>query len=152
MDQCSYSFGVSTDVSTVPDFSPAREGPWTTVRLNYAAPAACWRLGYDIVASEVSIKDGNRYVNIRSLVSVCNNTDFTLDVCLKLRGHEGNIRPLEDASQNLLTEKSLESLGSCSLLLKELDLMDCSGVNGAEPDILKEVKQKLDLGSVKFEV
>ncbi|XWS49634.1 hypothetical protein CRYUN_Cryun12cG0020000 [Craigia yunnanensis] len=62
--------------------SPSMEGPWTTVRLNYAAPAACWRLGNDVVASEVSVKDGNRYVNIRSLVSVHNNTDFILDLFL----------------------------------------------------------------------
>ncbi|KAL8101699.1 hypothetical protein AgCh_033550 [Apium graveolens] len=69
--------------------SPTREGPWTTVRLNYAAPAACWRLGNDVVASEVSVKNGNRYVNIRSLVSVHNSTDFTFDLCLKQR--ENNI-------------------------------------------------------------
>lgn len=62
--------------------SPSKEGPWTTVRLNYAAPAACWRLGNDVVASEVHVKDGNRYVNIRSLVSVRNSTDFVLDLCL----------------------------------------------------------------------
>ncbi|XP_027361593.1 uncharacterized protein LOC113869468 [Abrus precatorius] len=62
--------------------SPSKEGPWTTVRLNYAAPAACWRLGNNVVASEASVKDGNRYVNIRSLVSVRNNTDFVLDLCL----------------------------------------------------------------------
>ncbi|GFP96481.1 vacuolar protein sorting-associated protein 13c [Phtheirospermum japonicum] len=64
--------------------SPTVQGPWTTVRLNYGSPAACWRLGNDVVASEVSVNDGNRYVNIRSLVSVRNNTDFTLDFCLKL--------------------------------------------------------------------
>ncbi|XP_052211647.1 uncharacterized protein LOC127814276 isoform X2 [Diospyros lotus] len=77
--------------------SPTREGPWTTVRLNYAAPAACWRLGNDVVASEVSVKDGNRYVNIRSLVSVHNSTDLTLDICLKLRASDENKRPLDDA-------------------------------------------------------
>lgn len=63
--------------------SPSIEGPWTTVRLNYAAPAACWRLGNDVVASEVSLQEGNRYVNVRSLVSVENNTDFLLDLCLQ---------------------------------------------------------------------
>lgn len=63
--------------------SPSIEGPWTTVRLNYASPAACWRLGNDVVASEVSMHDGNRYVNVRSLVSVENNTDYLLDLCLK---------------------------------------------------------------------
>lgn len=62
--------------------SPSKEGPWTTVRLNYAAPSACWRLGDEVVASEVSVRDGNRYVNIRSLVSVHNNTTFILDLCL----------------------------------------------------------------------
>lgn len=65
--------------------SPSKEGPWTAVRLNYSAPAACWRLGNDVVASEVSVKDGNRYVNIRSLVSVHNNTDLVLDLCLTSR-------------------------------------------------------------------
>lgn len=32
-------------------------------------------------------------------------------------------------SCNLITEKSLDQLGSCCLLLEELDLTDCSGVN-----------------------
>ncbi|KAK8614167.1 hypothetical protein V6N13_122539 [Hibiscus sabdariffa] len=62
--------------------SPSIGGPWTTVQLNYAAPTACWALGNDVVVGEVSVKDGNRYVNIRSLVSVRNNTDFILDLCL----------------------------------------------------------------------
>lgn len=69
--------------------SPTEEGPWTTLRLNYGAPAACWRLGNDLVASEVSVNDGNRYVNLRSLVSVRNNTDFTLELCLKHRAANG---------------------------------------------------------------
>ncbi|KAL0296337.1 UNVERIFIED_CONTAM: hypothetical protein Sradi_6685800 [Sesamum radiatum] len=69
--------------------SPTEEGPWTTLRLNYGAPAACWRLGNDVVASEVSVNDGNRYVNLRSLVSVRNNTDFTLELCLKHRAANG---------------------------------------------------------------
>lgn len=68
--------------------SPAREGPWTILRLNYAAPAACWQFGNNIVASEVSVCDGNRYVNIRSLVSVRNDTDAPLDLQLKLRASE----------------------------------------------------------------
>ncbi|KAH7549714.1 hypothetical protein JRO89_XS13G0070800 [Xanthoceras sorbifolium] len=75
--------------------SPSMVGPWTTVRLNYAAPAACWRLGNDVVASEVIVKDGNRYVNIRSLVSVSNNTDFVLDMCLVSKA---SIRPLNESS------------------------------------------------------
>ncbi|GAB4857735.1 hypothetical protein Ancab_015642 [Ancistrocladus abbreviatus] len=77
--------------------SPTVEGPWTTVRLNYAAPAAAWRLGNDVVASEVSVKDGNRYVNIRSLVSVRNNTDFTLDLCLKPRASVLSEGPVDDS-------------------------------------------------------
>lgn len=122
--------------------SPTREGPWTTVRLNYAAPAACWRLGNYVVASEVSIKDGNRYVNIRSLVSVRNNTDFTLDVCLKLKNSvsDGNMRPLEGASKSeqigmdvnsILTDEFFETekydptLGWISCMAKsELDCSD----------------------------
>lgn len=79
--------------------SPSMEGPWTTVRLNYAAPAACWRLGNDVVASEVSVKDSNIYVNIRSLVSVHNNTDFVLELCLVSKASNENIRSLNDASR-----------------------------------------------------
>lgn len=75
--------------------SPSMVGPWTTVRLNYAAPAACWRLGNDVVASEVVVKDGNRYVNIRSLVSVLNNTDFILDLCLVSKASGEQIRHLQ---------------------------------------------------------
>lgn len=78
--------------------SPRREGPWTTVRLNYAAPAACWRLGNDVVASEVRVRDGNRYVIIRSLVSVRNSTDFALDLCLVSRVSMENISSTDNAS------------------------------------------------------
>ncbi|CAH9120085.1 unnamed protein product [Cuscuta europaea] len=81
--------------------SPTREGPWTTVRLNYAAPAACWRLGNDVVASEVSITEGNRYVNIRSLVSVRNDTEFTVHLRLKYRAsHETMLRDIERKDDN----------------------------------------------------
>lgn len=80
--------------------SPSKEGPWTTVRLNYAAPAACWRLGNDVVASEVSVKDGNRNVNIRSLVSVHNNTDFILDLCLVSKASTENVIPQDSANNS----------------------------------------------------
>ncbi|GAV77402.1 PH domain-containing protein/DUF946 domain-containing protein/DUF1162 domain-containing protein/Chorein_N domain-containing protein, partial [Cephalotus follicularis] len=76
--------------------SPSMKGPWTTVRLNYAAHAACWRLGNDVVASEVSVKDGNRYVTIRSLVTICNNTDFMLDLCLVSKASSENMKPQND--------------------------------------------------------
>lgn len=79
--------------------SPTKEGPWTTVRLNYASPAACWRLGNDVVASEVNVKAGNRYVNIRSLVSVRNNTDFVLELCLEPRKSLQRKRQLIDGSR-----------------------------------------------------
>lgn len=79
--------------------SPSREGPWTTVRLNYAAPAACWRFGNDVVASEVSVKDGNRYVNIRPLVSIRNNTDFILELCLAPKASTDKIT-LQDETKN----------------------------------------------------
>ncbi|GER35434.1 pleckstrin homology (PH) domain-containing protein [Striga asiatica] len=69
--------------------SPSADGPWTMVRLNYGSPSACWQLGNDLVASEVSVNDGNRYVSIRSLVSVRNNTDVTLDFCLSLQSANG---------------------------------------------------------------
>ncbi|PIA31101.1 hypothetical protein AQUCO_05300138v1 [Aquilegia coerulea] len=76
--------------------SPTREGPWTSVRLNYAAPAACWRLGDDVVASEVNVIDGNRYVNIRSLVSVSNHTDLILDLCLTLKDSVGHVESIDN--------------------------------------------------------
>lgn len=71
--------------------SPSRNGPWTTVRLNYAAPAACWRLGDVLVASEVSLNEGNIYVNIRSLASVSNHTDFVIDVSLNSRNYKSKL-------------------------------------------------------------
>lgn len=98
--------------------SPSREGPWTTVRLNYAAPAACWRLGNDVVASEVHVKDGNRYVNIRSLVSVRNSTDFVLDLCLASKismeettstNNEGTPEGLQIHSNKLRTDEFFET-------------------------------------------
>lgn len=86
--------------------SPSKEGPWTTVRLNYAAPAACWRLGNAVVASEASVKDGNRYVNIRSLVSVRNSTDFVLDLRLtsKIPSEKMNLLKHSSDSESSVTE------------------------------------------------
>ncbi|KAL6008538.1 hypothetical protein ACLOJK_034051 [Asimina triloba] len=78
--------------------SPSRAGPWTTVRLNYAAPTACWRLGDDVVASEVSVKDDSRYVNIRSLVSVSNSTDFIIDLCLNSKDSNQKKKAVDDNS------------------------------------------------------
>ncbi|KAL6543919.1 hypothetical protein OROGR_010416 [Orobanche gracilis] len=95
--------------------SPTSVGPWTTVRLNYGSPAACWRLGDDVVASEVSVSDGSRYVNIRSLVSVRNETDLTLDICLKLgsaNGADAGKGGTKDASYNgseFATDEQFES-------------------------------------------
>jgi vacuolar protein sorting-associated protein 13A/C len=88
--------------------SPSKEGPWTTVRLNYAAPAACWRLGNAVVASEASVKDGNRYVNIRSLVSVRNCTDFVLDLRLssKIPSEKVNLLNNSSDSESTVTESS----------------------------------------------
>jgi vacuolar protein sorting-associated protein 13A/C len=80
--------------------SPSKEGPWTTVRLNYAAPAACWRLCNAVVASEASVKDGNRYVSIRSLVSVRNNTDFVLDLRLTSKVPSENVNLLKSSSDS----------------------------------------------------
>lgn len=65
--------------------SPSKEGPWTSMKLNYAVPAACWRFGNCVIASEATVKEGNRYVSIRSLVSVTNTTNFIVDLRLKGR-------------------------------------------------------------------
>ncbi|WVZ57683.1 hypothetical protein U9M48_008037 [Paspalum notatum var. saurae] len=65
--------------------SPSKEGPWTNMKLNYAVPAACWRFGNCVIASEATVKEGNRYVSIRSLVSVTNTTNFIVDLRLKGR-------------------------------------------------------------------
>lgn len=64
------------------------------MKLNYGAPTGCWQLGSDVVASEVSVTGGNRYVSIRSLVSVRNNTDYSLDICLKLKESDRNTEPM----------------------------------------------------------
>ncbi|ERN15489.1 uncharacterized protein LOC18443778 [Amborella trichopoda] len=80
--------------------APTKDGPWTTLRLNYAAPAACWRLGDDLVASEVSVKDGDRYVTIRSLVSIVNNTDYAIDLCLHSRDSNRNSKLVDDDNQD----------------------------------------------------
>lgn len=80
--------------------SPTREGPWTTVRLNYVAHAACWPLGNAVVASEVIVEDGNRYVNIRSLASISNNTDLVLEFSLHLDAHNENLDTIDDARKD----------------------------------------------------
>ncbi|KAK1261313.1 hypothetical protein QJS04_geneDACA008707 [Acorus gramineus] len=88
--------------------SPAKEGPWTTVRLNYAAPAACWRLGNDVVASEVNVKDGNRYVEIRSLVRVTNNTDFVIDLRLDSKARTIDEQEVEEIGNHIESDEFFE--------------------------------------------
>ncbi|KAF9624988.1 hypothetical protein IFM89_016808 [Coptis chinensis] len=86
--------------------SPTREGPWTSVRLNYAAPAACWRLGDAVVASELIVEDGKRYVNIRSLVSVSNHTEFVLDLCLSSKDSSETQQSVDNCSKQEEEENS----------------------------------------------
>ncbi|KAG9142715.1 hypothetical protein Leryth_005471 [Lithospermum erythrorhizon] len=100
------------DRSSFLQISPAREGPWTMVRLNYAAPSACWRLGNDVVASEVSVRDGNRYVHIRSLVSVRNNTSFTLDLRIVAKASS-------DTCRSGLQDDRMENQGDAIELIVE---------------------------------
>lgn len=115
--------------------SPSKEGPWTTVRLNYAAPAACWRLGNAVVASEASVKDGNRYVNIRSLVSVRNNTDFVLDLCLtsKVSLEKMNLLKSSSNSESIQTESyriQTEEFFETEKLTPQIGWILCSGSSG----------------------
>ncbi|KAJ8763967.1 hypothetical protein K2173_003749 [Erythroxylum novogranatense] len=98
-DEGRNEFHRGTKKSGFIQISPSVTGPWTTVKLNYSASAACWRLGNDVVASEVSVKDGNRYVNIRSLVSVQNHTGFVLDLCLVSKASNLDIKSLDYANQ-----------------------------------------------------
>lgn len=55
------------------------------VRLNYVLFVVCWWLGNDVVVSEVSMEDGNRYVNVRFLVLVENNIEYFFDFCLEVK-------------------------------------------------------------------
>ncbi|CAL0314336.1 unnamed protein product [Lupinus luteus] len=115
--------------------SPSKEGPWTTVRLNYAAPAACWRLGNDVVASEVKVQDGNRYVNIRSLVSVRNNTDFVLDLCLTSKSsyEEMSLLKNSNSSVSIQTESNrvqIDEFYETEKLTPHRDWVGCSGSPG----------------------
>lgn len=71
------------------------------MRLNYAAPTACWRFHNDVVASEVSVINGNRYVDIRSLVSVTNNTDIFIDLCLISKSSSDNHTTMDEKSDGL---------------------------------------------------
>ncbi|KAK9698879.1 hypothetical protein RND81_08G137700 [Saponaria officinalis] len=118
--------------------SPTREGPWTAVRLNYGAPAACWRLGNDVVASEVSVQDGNRYVNIRSLVSVRNSTNFTLDICLRAKVPSDSKRLSNDqctsekSNQNYEMNETVEFF-EVEKYVPNVGWVSCSGKPSNEP-------------------
>ncbi|KAH9610754.1 hypothetical protein KSS87_017342 [Heliosperma pusillum] len=117
--------------------SPTREGPWTVVRLNYGAPAACWRLGNDVVASEVIVQDGNRYVNIRSLVSVRNTTNFTLDVCLRAKVPSESKRLSNDLSseKSTLDPEMIETVEFFEMekFVPDVGWVSCSGKPSNEP-------------------
>ncbi|KAL2348225.1 hypothetical protein Fmac_002225 [Flemingia macrophylla] len=109
--------------------SPSKEGPWTTVRLNYATPAACWRLGNVVVASEASVKDGNRYVNIRSLVSVRNNTNFVLDLCLtsKASSEKAHLLQYSTNSQTESNRIQTDEFFETEKLTPHIGWVSCSG-------------------------
>ncbi|KAJ0970742.1 hypothetical protein J5N97_018701 [Dioscorea zingiberensis] len=106
--------------------SPTKEGPWTSVRLNYAAPAACWRLGCDVIASEVTVKDGNRYVSIRSLVSITNNTDFVIELRLKSKSSNENISSNSDKKDRGDSEFGTEEFFELEKYSPSLGWVSCS--------------------------
>nr|XP_043638921.1 uncharacterized protein LOC122610015 [Erigeron canadensis] len=105
--------------------SPTREGPWTTVRLNYVAHASCWPLGNAVVASEVIVEDGNRYVNIRSLVSVSNNTDLVLELCFQLDASNENMNTLDDVGKESPTNGIKTDDGQKQIFIGELKPGEC---------------------------
>ncbi|KAL6642664.1 hypothetical protein ACP70R_020845 [Stipagrostis hirtigluma subsp. patula] len=85
--------------------SPSKEGPWTNMKLNYAVPAACWRFGNSVIASEATVKEGNRYISIRSLVSVTNTTNFVVD--LRLKGRISQSAQSEELGENIDKEDQI---------------------------------------------
>ncbi|XP_073352999.1 uncharacterized protein [Aegilops tauschii subsp. strangulata] len=94
--------------------SPSKDGPWTNMKLNYAVPAACWRFGDCVIASEATVKEGNRYVGIRSLVSITNTTDFAIDLRLKGRDSQsaGSDGQLENSDKDDQIEVGVLEPGS----------------------------------------
>ncbi|XP_078437793.1 pleckstrin homology (PH) domain-containing protein isoform X2 [Wolffia australiana] len=102
------------DRNSLLQISPTRCGPWTTMRLNYAAPSACWRLGNDVIASEVTVLNGNTYVKIRSLVCVTNKTDFDIEICLKSKA------TAQDATLATEVEKDRDSTQASPLQVDDI--------------------------------
>lgn len=60
------------------EVSVTRNGPWSPVRLNYGLGPAPWHLGRDHLASEMLVHEGVKHLFIRTLVTVVNETEYSL--------------------------------------------------------------------------
>ncbi|CAM6102066.1 unnamed protein product [Calypogeia fissa] len=63
-------------------FSSNSEGPWTGMRSVLTLGTFPRQIGEQSVAVEVSLQQGSKHVKLRSLVTVVNNTDMSLAVCI----------------------------------------------------------------------
>lgn len=63
-------------------FSSNSEGPWTGLRSVLTLGTFPRQIGEQSLAVEVSLQQGSKQVKLRSLVTVANNTDMSLTVCI----------------------------------------------------------------------
>ncbi|XP_024403056.1 uncharacterized protein [Physcomitrium patens] len=64
------------------EVSATKNGPWSSLRLNYGLGPAPWHLGKDHFASEMVVNDGVKHLFVRSLVTIRNETKYQLEARL----------------------------------------------------------------------
>ncbi|CAI5954752.1 unnamed protein product, partial [Closterium sp. NIES-64] len=62
--------------------SLTKDGPWTPISSVYGGGVVSKQLGGMMLAVHVSMVEGEKHLNVRSLVTVVNKTEATLEVCL----------------------------------------------------------------------
>ncbi|CAI5497894.1 unnamed protein product, partial [Closterium sp. Naga37s-1] len=62
--------------------SLTKDGPWAPINSVYGGGVVSKQLGGTVLAVQVSMVEGEKHLNVRSLVTVVNKTEATLEVCL----------------------------------------------------------------------
>ncbi|KAG0557949.1 hypothetical protein KC19_11G167800 [Ceratodon purpureus] len=100
------------------EVSVTRNGPWSPVRLNYGLGPAPWHLGRDHLASEMVVHEGVKHLFIRTLVTLTNETEYSLEarLCPDFLVDQETVENLLDSNdlENFVVEEIFENQRSHS--------------------------------------
>ncbi|CAI7795969.1 unnamed protein product, partial [Closterium sp. NIES-53] len=134
--------------------SLTKDGPWAPINSVYGGGVVSKQLGGTVLAVQVSMVEGEKHLNVRSLVTVVNKTEATLEVCLCPRSLLSQSSIDEHSSTTVhaaVSERARQgaAMTFCNLLPEPITLSIWSSDPPSTEVLLKENGLVLEPGAKK---